>query len=101
MQHGLKALAATLSEGELTKENVSISIVGKGAPYVVLEDDDVEPYVQVRSEAVFQVPWGRWPSIVMGLGVIGRHPNSWHKPVLQGPTVHTKTLKNQKRTFFL
>lgn len=45
VQHGLRALAATLSEGELTKLNVSVAIVGKGAPFVVLEDDDVEPYV--------------------------------------------------------
>jgi 20S proteasome subunit alpha 6 len=47
VQHGLKALAATLSEGELTKANVSVSIVGKNSPYVVLEDDDVQPYVDV------------------------------------------------------
>ncbi len=49
VQHGLRALAATLSEGELTKLNVSVAIVGKGAPFVVLEDDDVEPYVLVRA----------------------------------------------------
>jgi hypothetical protein len=47
VQHGLRALAATLSEGELTKANCSVAIVGKNAPYVVLEDDDVEPYLQV------------------------------------------------------
>jgi hypothetical protein len=49
VQHGLKALAATLSEGELTKANVSIAVVGEGAPFVLLEDDDVEPYVAVRA----------------------------------------------------
>eukprot|EP00882_Tetradesmus_deserticola_P030322 GHRQ01034033.1.p4 GENE.GHRQ01034033.1~~GHRQ01034033.1.p4 ORF type:complete len:109 (-),score=26.11 GHRQ01034033.1:463-789(-) len=47
VQHGLRALAATLSEGELTKANCSVAIVGKNAPYVVLDDDDVEPYLQV------------------------------------------------------
>lgn len=47
VQHGLKALAATLSEGELTKQNVSIAVVGGGAPFVMLDDDDVEPYVSV------------------------------------------------------
>lgn len=47
VQHGLKALAATLSEGELTKQNVSVAIVGGGAPFVMLDDDDVEPYVAV------------------------------------------------------
>eukprot|EP00882_Tetradesmus_deserticola_P031770 GHRQ01035940.1.p1 GENE.GHRQ01035940.1~~GHRQ01035940.1.p1 ORF type:complete len:292 (+),score=125.88 GHRQ01035940.1:1580-2455(+) len=47
VQHGLRALAATLSEGELTKANCSVAIVGKNAPYVVLDDDDVEPYLQM------------------------------------------------------
>lgn len=49
VQHGLKALSATLSEGELTKQNVSIAVVGGGAPFVMLDDDDVEPYVAVSS----------------------------------------------------
>ena len=47
VQHGLKALAATLSDGELTKANVTVAIVGKDSPFVVLEEDDVEPYVLV------------------------------------------------------
>jgi 20S proteasome subunit alpha 6 len=47
VQHGLKALAATLGEGELTKQNVSLAIVGDGAPFVMLDDEDVEPYVAV------------------------------------------------------
>jgi hypothetical protein len=53
VQHGLRALAATLSEGELTKANCSVAIVGKNAPYVVLDDDDVEPYVQVKGGVWF------------------------------------------------
>lgn len=48
--HGLRALAATLSEGELTKANVGVAVVGTGAPYAVLEDDDVEPYLAVRRQ---------------------------------------------------
>lgn len=51
VQHGLKALAATLSDGELTKANVTVAIVGKDSPFVVLEEDDVEPYVLLVKEA--------------------------------------------------
>lgn len=58
MQHGLKALAATLSEGELTKQNVSIAIVGAGAPFVLLDDDDVEPYVSVGVALRLGSGWG-------------------------------------------
>lgn len=47
IQHGLKALAATLSDGELTKLNCSVAIVGKDTSFVILEDDDMEPYVTV------------------------------------------------------
>jgi 20S proteasome subunit alpha 6 len=61
VQHGLRALAATLSEGELTKANCSVAIVGRNAPYVVLEDDDVEPYVQVGGVCVMVLgrSWSR------------------------------------------
>ena len=46
--HGLRALAASLSEGELTKANCAVSVVGEGSSFVVIEDDDIEPYIQVR-----------------------------------------------------
>jgi 20S proteasome alpha/beta subunit len=45
--HGLRALAASLNEGELTKANCAVSVVGAGTTLVVLEDDDIEPYIQV------------------------------------------------------
>eukprot|EP00877_Chromochloris_zofingiensis_P004340 jgi/Chrzof1/13907/Cz08g17010.t1 len=50
IQHGLKALAATLSDGELTKLNCSVAIVGKDTSFVILEDDDMEPYVTLLKE---------------------------------------------------
>jgi hypothetical protein len=66
VQHGLRALAATLSEGELTKANCSVAIVGKNAPYVVLEDDDVEPYLQVGVLSFCGVMTGRRRLRVLG-----------------------------------
>jgi hypothetical protein len=54
VQHGLKALAATLSDGELTKANVSVAIVGPDSSFVILEEDAVEPYVAVSD--LGQVP---------------------------------------------
>lgn len=72
MQHGLKALAATLSEGELTKQNVSIAIVGAGAPFVLLDDDDVEPYVSVGVALRLGSGWAQYAVVLKGLGVPGR-----------------------------
>lgn len=69
MQHGLKALAATLSEGELTKQNVSIAIVGAGAPFVLLDDDDVEPYVSVGVALSVAGLWlGQYAVVLEGVG---------------------------------
>ncbi|GBF94488.1 proteasome subunit alpha-like [Raphidocelis subcapitata] len=48
--HGLRALAASLSEGELTKANCAVALVGEGSSFVVLEEDDVEPYIQMLKE---------------------------------------------------
>lgn len=48
VKHGLKALAATLGDGaELSKANVTVALVGPEGTFVVLEDDDVEPYVDM------------------------------------------------------
>lgn len=64
VQHGLKALAATLGEGELTKQNVSLAIVGGGAPFVMLDDEDVEPYVTVS----------QYPDVLL---MLHRHHSVW------------------------
>lgn len=45
IRHGLRSLAASLQDGELTKHNCAIIIVGKDTPLTVLEDDSIEPYV--------------------------------------------------------
>jgi len=48
VKHGLKALAATLGDGaELSKANVTVALVGAEGSFVVLEDDDVAPYVDL------------------------------------------------------
>ena len=49
--HGLRALAASLHEGELTRANCAVAVAGGGGDFVILEDDDVEPFVQVRARA--------------------------------------------------
>ncbi|KAI8469700.1 MAG: nucleophile aminohydrolase [Monoraphidium minutum] len=48
--HGLRALAASLNEGELTKANCAVAIVGEGGSFVVLEEDDIEPYIQMLKD---------------------------------------------------
>lgn len=43
--HGLKALAGSLQEGELSAANVSLAIVGRDMPFTILEDEKLEPYI--------------------------------------------------------
>lgn len=46
IMHSLRALTGCVSgDGELTKENGSIAIVGKNEDYVLLEGDDLQPYL--------------------------------------------------------
>jgi len=46
IMHALRALAGCVSgDGELTKENGSIAIVGKDQKYVLLEGDELKPYL--------------------------------------------------------
>mmetsp|Transcript_0 Transcript_0/g.1 ORF Transcript_0/g.1 Transcript_0/m.1 type:complete len:287 (+) Transcript_0:130-990(+) len=50
VRHGLKALAGTLSDGELTAANTAVSVVGKGMLFTVLEGDDIAPYIAALRE---------------------------------------------------
>ncbi|KAG2497079.1 hypothetical protein HYH03_005074 [Edaphochlamys debaryana] len=50
IRHGLKALQASLAEGELTAANCSVAIVGKGFAFTLLEDAAVQPYVDALKE---------------------------------------------------
>lgn len=50
VRHGLKALANTLQDAELSSKNCSVAIVGKGLSFTLLEDDAVAPYVDALKE---------------------------------------------------
>jgi hypothetical protein len=39
------ALQASQQEGEITKTNVAVAVVGKDRPFALLESDALEPYV--------------------------------------------------------
>ncbi|KAL6749793.1 20S proteasome alpha subunit F [Haematococcus lacustris] len=43
VRHGLKALAGSLSDGELTAANTAVSIVGQGLAFTILENEGLEP----------------------------------------------------------
>uniref|UniRef100_A0A1I8A4W4 Proteasome subunit alpha type n=1 Tax=Steinernema glaseri TaxID=37863 RepID=A0A1I8A4W4_9BILA len=46
IEHALLALRDTLpNEDNLSKKNTSISIVGKGQPFKIMDDDEVQPYL--------------------------------------------------------
>uniref|UniRef100_A0A7S0R6S1 Proteasome subunit alpha type n=1 Tax=Chlamydomonas leiostraca TaxID=1034604 RepID=A0A7S0R6S1_9CHLO len=50
IRHGLKSLAGSLSDGELTPANSAIAIVGKGTPFTILEDEGIAPYIAALRE---------------------------------------------------
>ena len=43
---GLKALAATLAEGELDSKNATVAVVGEGTPFTILEGEDLLPFLE-------------------------------------------------------
>lgn len=43
---GLRALAATLAEGELDSKNATVAVVGEGTPFTVLEGEDLVPFLE-------------------------------------------------------
>ncbi|CAK0785163.1 hypothetical protein CVIRNUC_008369 [Coccomyxa viridis] len=45
LQHGLKALSASVTEDELNAENTAVALVGKGTPFTILEGKELEPYL--------------------------------------------------------
>jgi hypothetical protein len=54
IKHGLRALSASVPEGELTQENCTVAIVGKGLALTILEGDSLKPHIdalKVRSPA--------------------------------------------------
>lgn len=45
IKHALKALQASVADGELKKESVSLAVVGKDMPLTILEDDAIEAHI--------------------------------------------------------
>ena len=45
INHGLQALSASLQEGELTKQNCTVGVVGLDMAFSLLEGDDLVPYL--------------------------------------------------------
>jgi len=45
IQHALYAVKESLQEGELTGQNCSLAIVGKGTPFKILEDEEVQAHI--------------------------------------------------------
>jgi len=50
IKHGLRAIQASLQDGDLTSANSSIAIVGKDMSFTILEDEALEPYVAALKE---------------------------------------------------
>ena len=45
IRQGLQALSASVSDGELTQENCTVAVVGKGLSLVLLEGDALKPHI--------------------------------------------------------
>lgn len=54
--HGLKALASSLQEGELTTQNCSLAIVSKDLPFTILEDEAIAPYLDALKDEDLAAP---------------------------------------------
>jgi 20S proteasome alpha/beta subunit len=43
--HTLKALHATIQDGDLNERNCSVAVVGKGQPFTILEGESLGPFL--------------------------------------------------------
>lgn len=50
IQHSLKALSASMQDGDLTSKNCSVATVGVDTPFTIIEDQDLEPHVAALKE---------------------------------------------------
>lgn len=46
IRHALFAVKESVQEGELTSKNCTVAVVGKDKKFIVLEDDDLQPYIE-------------------------------------------------------
>eukprot|EP00891_Asterochloris_glomerata_P007914 jgi/Astpho2/7914/Aster-06392 len=47
IRHALQALAASITDGELTASSCTVAIVGSDVPFTILDDEDLEPHVAI------------------------------------------------------
>lgn len=50
IDHALRALAASLQDGELSAANATVAVVGEGVPFTILEGEDLEPFLDALKE---------------------------------------------------
>lgn len=50
VRHALRALHSSLQDGDLTKQNCSVAVVGPDQPFTILEGDAIEPFVNAIQE---------------------------------------------------
>lgn len=50
IKHGLQALSASLQEGELTKENCTLGVVGLDMQFTLIEGESLLPYLAALKE---------------------------------------------------
>ncbi len=45
IKEALRALATCVTDGELTSQNCTVSVVGKDTLFTLLEDEDLQPFL--------------------------------------------------------
>ena len=45
IRNALQALSASVTDGELTKDNCTVAVVGKDMPFTILEGEDLAPHI--------------------------------------------------------
>ena len=50
IQHGLRALEASIQDGELTTKNCTIAMVGKDLPFTIKEEDALKEFIDALKE---------------------------------------------------
>lgn len=63
IKHGMQALSASLQEGELTKDNCTIGVVGTDMNFTLIEGDALLPYLDaLKEETVGELHSYMYPS---------------------------------------
>jgi len=73
INHGLQALIASLQEGELSKDNCTIGIVGADMQFTLIEGEALLPYLAALKEEDI----GEFPPHKQQAGSVARARNSY------------------------